>query len=101
LRNEHPKQWHRYTVLLLFAIRTTENANKYTPFELFFGRMPHTHLDVLHDLWTGQSDDLETKTTYQYVLDLTNRIKETCKLAEDKIAESPIRNKRRFIQTLS
>jgi hypothetical protein len=96
LCNEQPKQWHRYIDPLLFAIRTTENANKFTPFELLFGRMPHTHMDVLRELWTGQSTDLETKTTYQYVLDLKNRIEETCKLAQEEIAKTHVRNKRRF-----
>jgi hypothetical protein len=89
LCNEQPKQWHRYIDPLLFAIRTTENATKFTPFELLYGRMPHTHMDVLHELWIGQSTDLETKTTYRYVLDLRNRIEETCKLAQEEIAKNP------------
>lgn len=64
LCSEQPREWHRFLSPLLFCIRTTENANKFTPFELLFGRRPRTHLDVLRDLWTNQNDDVETKTTY-------------------------------------
>jgi hypothetical protein len=53
-------------------------------------------MDVLRDLWTGQSTDLETKTMHQYVLNLRNRIEETCKLAQEEIAKTHIRNKHRF-----
>jgi len=70
---EQPKQWHRYIINpLLFTIRITENSNGYTPFELLFRRLSRTHVAVLRDLWTGLDQDLEVKTTYQYVLDIRN-----------------------------
>ena len=96
LCSEQPKQWHRYIDPLLFAIRTTENSNGYTPFELLFGRLPRTHVAVLRDLWTGQDQDPEIKTTYQYVLDIRNRIEETCQLAQKEIAKTHVRNEKRF-----
>jgi hypothetical protein len=96
LCNEQPKQWHRYIDPLLFAIRTTENSNGYTPFELLFGRLPRTHVAVLRDLWTGQDQNQEVKTTYQYVLDIRNRIEETCQLAQKEIAKTHLKNEKRF-----
>ena len=93
---EQPRQWHRYIDPLLFAIRTTENTNGFTPFELLYGRLPHTHMSVLKDLWTGQDNDPVTKTTYQYVLDLRNRIEETCLLAQEQIAKTHLRNVQRL-----
>jgi RNase H-like domain found in reverse transcriptase/Reverse transcriptase (RNA-dependent DNA polymerase)/Integrase zinc binding domain/SCAN domain len=96
LCSEQPKQWHRYIDPLLFAIRTTENSNGYTPFELLFGRLPRTHVAVLRDLWTGQDQDPEIKTTYQYVLDIRNRIEETCQLAQKEIAKTHLKNERRL-----
>ena len=93
---EQPRQWHRYIDPLMFSIRTTENANGFTPFELLFGRLPHTHLNVLRELWTGRDSDPEVKTTYQYVLDLRNRIEETCELAHKEIAKTHLKNKRHF-----
>jgi len=47
---------------------------------------------VLRDLWTGQDQYPEVKTTYQYVFDINNRIEETCQLAQKEIA---IKNERR------
>jgi hypothetical protein len=95
LCTEQPKQWHRYIDPLLFAIRTTQNSNGYTPFELLFGRLPRTHVAVLRDLWIGQDQDSETKTMYQYVLDMRNRIEETCQLAQKEIAKTHCKNKKR------
>jgi len=93
---EQPRQWHRYIDPIMFAIRTTENSNGYTPFELLFGRSPRTHISVLRDLWTKQDSETEAKTTYQYILDLRNRIEETCELAQREIAKTHLKNKRYF-----
>jgi len=79
------------SILYCSQLRTTENSNGFTPFELLYGRLPHTHLSVLKDLWTDQDKDPETKTTYQYVLDLSNRIEETCELAQKQIANTHLR----------
>src|SRR5664279_526416 len=93
---EQPRQWHRYIDPIMFAIRTTENSNGYTPFELLFGRSPRTLISVLRDLWTKQDNEPEVKTTYQYILDLRNRIEETCDLAQKEIAKTHMKNKRYF-----
>src|SRR5208282_3540161 len=89
---EQPRQWLRYIDPLLFAIRTTQNTNGYTPFELLFGRLSRTYMAVLRDLWTGEDDEPEVKTTYQYVLDLRNRIEETCQLAQKEIEKTHQKN---------
>jgi len=91
---EQPRQWHKYIDPLLFAIRTTQNTNGYTPFELLFGILPRTHMAVLRDLWTGQDEKSAVKTTYQYVLDLRNRIEETCQLTQTEIAKTHLKNSR-------
>jgi hypothetical protein len=93
---EQSRQWHRFLDPIMFAIRTTANTNNYTPFELMFGRQCRTHLAVLKDLWTGHDDDPETKTTYQYVLDLRNRIEQTCEFAQKEIVKTHLRNVRNF-----
>jgi hypothetical protein len=89
---DQPRQWHRYLDPLMFAIRTTPNASGYSPFELLFGRHARTHLMFLKELWAGQSTDPETKTTYQYVLDLQNRIADTCEFAQKELSSVRDRN---------
>jgi len=86
-----PRQWHRYLDALMFAIRTTLNASGYSPFELLFGRQGRTHLTFLKELWTGRNNDPETKDTYQYILDLQNKITEMCEFAQQELTK--IRNK--------
>ena len=51
---------------------------------------------VQRDLWTGKDQDPEVKTTYQYVLDIRNRIEETCQLAQKEIAKTRVKTERRF-----
>jgi hypothetical protein len=80
----------------MFAIRTTENSNGFTPFELLFEHKPYTHLNVLRDLLTGHDSNPEVKTTFQYVLDPRNRIEETCAMAHKEIANTYLKNKRYF-----
>jgi hypothetical protein len=93
---DQPRQWHRYLDALMFAIRTTPNVSGYSPFELLFGRQGRTHLTFLKELWSGPSSDPETKTTYQYVLDLQNKIADTCEFAQKELAKVRDRNFRYF-----
>ena len=96
LTENHQKDWHRYLQPLLFAMRNTPGPSGFSPFELLFGRSGRTHLTFLKELWTGQNKEPETKVTYQYVLDLQNRIKETCDFAQKELAKVRLRNQRYF-----
>jgi len=97
---DQPRQWNRYLDALIFAIRTTSNASGYSPFELLFGRQGRTHLTFLKELWTGRNNDPETKDTYQYILDLQNKITETCEFAQQEL--SKIRNKnQKYFNTIA
>ncbi len=49
-------------------------------------------MSILRELWTKESVDPEIKTTYQYVLDLRERIQDTCELASQELAKVQLRN---------
>ncbi|KAJ8020240.1 hypothetical protein HOLleu_39778 [Holothuria leucospilota] len=86
---EKPRDWDRYLKPLLFAYRETPNENTgFSPFELLFGRQVRGPMQLLKELWTGQCKETETKTTYQYVLELQNRLEETCKLAQENLKKA-------------
>jgi len=89
---EQPTEWHRFIAHLLFAMRSTPNVTGYSSFELMFGRRCRPHLSILRELWTGEKRDAETKTTYQYVLDLRQRTEETCKLAQAELNKMQNKN---------
>ena len=76
---EQPKQWDRYLPALLFALRETpHNSLDFSPFELLYGRTVRGPMAVLRELMTSEQVQPEIKNTYQYVIDLKDRLKETC-----------------------
>lgn len=51
---------------------------------------------VLKELWTKEENDPEVKTTYQYVLDLKERLARTCELAHEELQKSKERYKKNY-----
>jgi len=77
----------------MFAVRDTpQDSTGFTPFELLVGHRVRTPMTLLKHLWTGEKQDPEDKTTHQYVLDLGERIEETCQLTQEAIAKVQKRN---------
>ncbi|CAG2250028.1 unnamed protein product [Mytilus edulis] len=48
---------------------------------------------ILKELWTNEIDDPEVKSTYQYVIDLRERLEATCELARSNLASASKKNK--------
>lgn len=93
--SEEPKQWDRYIAPLLFAYReATQESLGFSPFELLYGRTVRGPMVILKELWTKEMDVPEIKTTYQYVVDLRNRLEQTCELARTELAKNQVRYKK-------
>jgi len=85
---ERPRDWDRYLPAVLFAYREVPQASTgFSPFEMLYGRTVRGPMQVLKELWT-HADTPETRSTYQYVLDLRNRLEETCQLARESLYEA-------------
>ena len=83
---EKPKDWDKYILALLFAYREVPQATMdFTPFELMYRRTVKGPLCVLKELWTGEKNTDEVMTTYQHVLELRERLEETCELAHEEL----------------
>jgi len=81
---EKPKDWHRYLGPLMFAMHDTpQDSTGFTRFELLYGYRARTPMTLLKRIWTGEEEDSEVKTAYQYVVDLHERTEETCELAKN------------------
>ena len=94
---ERPKDWSRYLAPLMFAVRdTVQDSTGFSPFELLYGRTVRTPMTMLKELWTGEVEEPELKTTYQYVLDLRERIEETCALAKEELGKVQTRNQQYY-----
>ena len=86
---ERPKDWDRFLPALLFAYREApQESLGFSPFELMYGRSVRGPLSILRDIWTGEHIDEEVKTTYQYVIDLRERLQSTCELAREELAKA-------------
>jgi transposase InsO family protein len=94
---ERPKDWHRYLTPLMFAVRDTpQDSTGFTPFELLYGRSVRTPMTMLKELWSGEVDDPESKTSFEYVVDLRQRLEETCNLAKEELGKVQTRNQKYY-----
>jgi len=79
---EQPKEWHRYLAPLLFAYRQVPQASTgFSPFELIYGHTVRGPLTLLRELWDGSTADDEVKSAYEYVINLRERLENTCRMA--------------------
>jgi hypothetical protein len=93
---ESPKEWDRYLPAVLFAYRTSvQESTGFTPFEIVTGRKARGPLDILKAYWS-KDDEEEARTVYQYVLDLRQRLEQTCRLAEEESKTAQRRNKKYY-----
>ena len=89
LCQENTKQWDSYIGPCLYGLReTVHSSTGFSPNECVFGRTLKSSGEILRQLFTDDQVEPETKTTYQHVLDLRNRIQETCKLVKSELANS-------------
>ena len=65
LCNEHPTEWYKMRDPLLFAYREVPNESTgFSPFELMYGRHVRGPMQILKELWTGNIEQEEVKSTY-------------------------------------
>lgn len=94
---EKPKQWDRYLAPLLFAYREVpQRSLGFSPFDLLYGRFVRGPMSILKELWTGANIDCDTKTTYEYVAELKERLQNTCKVAHEELQKAKITQKKYY-----
>ena len=94
---DRPRDWDRYLSALLFAYREVPHESLgYSPFELMYGRSVRGPLTILKELWSKEIPEEEVKTTYQYVLDLQERLESTCRVAKTELEKASRKYKRHF-----
>lgn len=79
---DKPKQWHRFIVPTLFALREVpSDRTGFSAFELLYGRQVRGPLTVLRDLWTDKTLPVEERSCYQYVLELRDKLEDCAEIA--------------------
>ena len=83
---KNPKDWERFIPALLFAYReTSQESLGFSPFELLYGRTVRGPMSILKDLWTDDVPEPEVRTTYQYALDLKDRLETVSETARKEL----------------
>ena len=94
---ERPTDWDRYIDALLFAYRETpQDSTGFAPFELLYGRVVRGPLMIVKELWTQDDTEADTKSTYQYVLDLKEKMEKTCDIAQKELLKSHEKYRRNY-----
>ena len=97
MAGEKPKDWDRYLNPLLFAYREVpQEGVGFSPFELLYGRTVRGPMMILKELWSGLDLDEEVRSTYQYVMELRERLEDTCNLAHQVLTQNKLKQKRWF-----
>ena len=96
---ERPKDWDKYLQALLFAIREVpirEESLGFSPFELLYGRSVLGPMATLRELWSGEVNDEQVLSTYQYVIKLRERLEQLCQLARDNVEKLQFKQKKYY-----
>lgn len=81
LCEDQPKDWHRYVVPTLFALREIpSDRSGFSAFELLYGRQVRGPLTVLKDLWEDKSLVGEMRSSFQYIIELRDKLQELLNL---------------------
>jgi len=93
--SERPKDWDRYVDPLLFAYREApQESLGFSPFEMLYGRSVRGPIRILRELWSREQNDPSTRTTYEYVVNLRERLQDTWNLAHEQLSRSQAKQKR-------
>ena len=99
LCHEQPRQWHRFINPLLFAYREARReAIGFSLFGILYGRTVRGPVQISKELWSEEEEVPEVTTSYQYVLELRERLDETIKLAQAELEKNQGRNKNLYNQ---
>ncbi|GFN86556.1 Zinc finger protein [Plakobranchus ocellatus] len=100
LCSEQPRQLHWYINPLLFAYREVpQESMHFAPFELLYGRTVRGPMHILRELWTKEIDEPDVKSSYEYVLNLRERLNDTLKIAREELEKAQGRQKHYYDRT--
>ena len=96
---ERPKDWDKYIDPLLFAYREApQESLGFSPFELLYGWPVRGPMQIIKQLWSKEIEDPEVRSTYQYVIELRDRLESTLEIAQDNLSKMSRKYKRHYDQ---
>ena len=92
-----PKDWDRYVNAALFAYREApQESTGFAPFELLYGRTVRGPVQILKQLWTEEIKQPDVKSSYEYIIDLRERMEEGIKVAHESLQQAQRRYKKYY-----
>ncbi|VDI44693.1 Hypothetical predicted protein [Mytilus galloprovincialis] len=86
---ERPRDWDKYLGPALFAYREVpQESVLFSPFELVYGWPVRGPMTILKELWTREITDPEVRSTYEYVINLRERLESTCELVKQNLEKA-------------
>ena len=74
---QHPRTWHRYISMILFALRESVNdTTGVAPYTLVYGRLPVGPLSVPKNMWINEDDfpSPKNRSTAEFLKDLRGKL---------------------------
>ena len=94
---ENAKQWDRYLPAVLFAYRSSvQESSGYYPLELVFGQKIRGPMEILRAYWGKEEEQQDVKQVYQYVIELRQRLRDTCNIAQEELMKAQEMQKRHY-----
>ena len=79
------RQWHIYLIPTLFALRELpSDRTGFSAFEMLYGRKVRGPLAVLRDLWENSALNSEERDSFQYIVELREKLEDCAKIAASR-----------------
>ena len=78
-----------------------QESTRFSPFELLYERPVRGALQVLEKLWTEKTTGEETRTSYEYVIELREKLQEATDIVKETLGKSQTRYKHCYKRTKS
>ena len=108
---DHPKNWHEYIPMLLFAYRATvQDSTGYSPFELMYGANPRDPLSLFKEKLLQEKKNKKNKVTERDSFEVVTKIRERIVYGLQNAMENAereasrqrkIKNKNRYLRELA
>ncbi|GFN91319.1 Zinc finger protein [Plakobranchus ocellatus] len=76
-----------------------QESTHFARFELLYGKTVRGPVHILRELWTKEIEEPEVKSSYEYVLNLRERLDDTLKIAREELEKAQGRQKHYYDRT--